>query len=93
MLFNNVFIICPLVAATSLDYSNQQKSEGWRRFMSWQYKTSRRGFLGAAAALGTTALTGCATRAATSPERSAEGLPERGEFNIKSAHILTMEAR
>src|SRR4249920_3575596 len=63
--------------------------------MSRGFKTSRREFLGAAAALGTMALAGCATNA-TNGARAAAGrgsgaLAERGEFVIKNAHILTMD--
>src|SRR5262249_12149341 len=58
---------------------------------------SRRGFLGAATALGTVALSGCVTRAATSSslsaKRSSGELPERGEFVIKNGHLLTMDSK
>ena len=59
---------------------------------------SRRGFLGAAAALGSMALTaGCATGTGnpSSPaaDRSSGGLSERGEFIIKNTYILTMDPK
>jgi 5-methylthioadenosine/S-adenosylhomocysteine deaminase len=58
---------------------------------------SRREFLNAAAALGTTALAGCATQGAngllSAAGRSAGGLSERGEFLIKNAHIVTMDPK
>jgi len=62
--------------------------------MSKQFEISRRDFLSAATALGTMALAGCATRAATTSSlaanRSPGQLPERGEFIVKNAHLLTM---
>ncbi|HEY7221528.1 MAG TPA: amidohydrolase family protein [Candidatus Binatia bacterium] len=65
--------------------------------MNTRIEMSRRGFLGAAAALGTMALSGCATRAATSASQGAKraprGLPERGEFIVKNAHVLTMDPK
>jgi cytosine/adenosine deaminase-related metal-dependent hydrolase len=58
---------------------------------------SRRGFLGATAALGTMALAGCATQAGKASTlaagRSAGGLSERGEFLVRNAHILTMDPK
>ena len=65
--------------------------------MSNRPKISRRGFLSATAALGTMALAGCATRTATTSSlaasRSPGELPERGEFIVKNAHVLTMDAK
>jgi 5-methylthioadenosine/S-adenosylhomocysteine deaminase len=65
--------------------------------MNTRIEMSRRGFLGAAATLGTMALAGCATQAATRPSMGASGfsgtLPERGEVIVKNAHVLTMEPR
>lgn len=65
--------------------------------MNDQNQISRRGFLTAATALGTMALAGCATRAATgsslAAERSHGELPERGEFIVKNAHLLTMDPK
>src|SRR5215813_217560 len=62
-----------------------------------QRRMSRRGFLGTATALGTVALSGCVTRAATTSnlpaKRSPGELPERGEFVIKNAHLLTMDPK
>lgn len=60
-------------------------------------KLSRRGFLKAAAALGTVSLTACTTKTqvASSPfaaDRPSVRLPERGEFVVRSAHVLTMDA-
>ena len=65
--------------------------------MNTRIEMSRRGFLGAAATLGTMALAGCATRAATSASQGTKplpgGLPERGEFIVKNAHVLTMDPK
>src|SRR5947208_15238340 len=99
MIFNKVFIICRLVGATDIDYRSEQR-RAFRRFeifMSKRLKMSRRGFLGAATALGTMALAGCGTRAATSSSlaasRSPGELPARGEFIVKNAHVLTMDPK
>ena len=58
---------------------------------------TRRDFLGAATALGTVALAGCATRAATTLAATIKPgpgeLPERGEFIIKNAHVITMDPK
>src|SRR5215470_3676460 len=58
---------------------------------------TRRDFLGAAAALGTMALAGRAAGAAQSATGAAGGvsggLPERGEFIVKNAHVLTMDPK
>jgi 5-methylthioadenosine/S-adenosylhomocysteine deaminase len=58
---------------------------------------TRRDFLGAAAALGTMALAGNAAGAAQESTRAAGavsgGLPERGEFIVKNAHVLTMDPK
>jgi 5-methylthioadenosine/S-adenosylhomocysteine deaminase len=65
--------------------------------MRKQTKISRRGFLSAATALGTMALAGCATNAATpsglAANRSPGRFPDRGEFLIKNAHLLTMDPK
>jgi len=62
--------------------------------MDKRIEMSRRGFLGAAA---TMALAGCAAQSATSsskdPDRSRLGLPERGEFIVRNAHVLTMDPK
>ena len=56
---------------------------------------SRRGFLAALSALGSISLAACgtqsATRSITAAERAAGGLPERGEFVVRGAHVLTMD--
>lgn len=58
---------------------------------------SRRDFLGAAVALGTVALSsnaaGAAQGATGAPGDVSGGLPERGEFIIKNAHVLTMDPK
>ena len=58
---------------------------------------TRRDFLGAAAALGTMALASRAAGAAQSATGAAGGvsggLPERGEFIVKNAHVLTMDLK
>src|SRR5262245_2366919 len=64
--------------------------------MNRELEMSRRGFLGAAAALGTMALSACATRSNGSmvaAGRSTDGLSERGEFLIKNVYVLTMDAK
>jgi cytosine/adenosine deaminase-related metal-dependent hydrolase len=62
--------------------------------MNERIEMSRRGFLGAAA---TMALAGCAAQAATSSSQDAGrarlGLPERGEFIVRNAHVLTMDPK
>ena len=61
--------------------------------MNERIEMSRRRFLGAAA---TMALAGCATETATLSKdagRSRLGLPERGEFIVKNAHVLTMDPK
>ena len=62
------------------------------------FEMSRRGFLGGAAALGTMVLAGCSAqgtrRAGVSTRDSpAEKLPDRGEFVVRGAHILTMDPK
>jgi 5-methylthioadenosine/S-adenosylhomocysteine deaminase len=57
---------------------------------------SRRGFLGAIAALGSIGVAACGTQATNrasvaSPDRSSAKLPERGEFVVRGAHVLTMD--
>ncbi|HZH82429.1 MAG TPA: hypothetical protein VFD87_04735, partial [Phototrophicaceae bacterium] len=58
---------------------------------------TRRDFLGAAAALGTIALASRAAGAAQGATDAAGGvsggLPERGEFIVKNAHVLTMDPK
>ena len=65
--------------------------------MSNRPKISRRGFLSATATLGTMVLAGCATRTATTSSlaasRSPGELPQRGEFIVKNAHVITMDAK
>jgi cytosine/adenosine deaminase-related metal-dependent hydrolase len=64
--------------------------------MNAQNQVSRRGFLSAAMALGTMALAGCATQAATGSNlvaSSAGEFPERGEFIVKNAYLLTMDPK
>ncbi len=57
---------------------------------------SRRGFLGAIAALGSIGVAACGTQATNgasvaAPDRSPAKLPGRGEFVVRGAHILTMD--
>ena len=57
---------------------------------------SRRGFLNAVAALGSIGLIGCGTRTMTQAavgarDRAAATLPNRGEFVVRGAQILTMD--
>ena len=57
---------------------------------------SRRGFLSAVAALGSLSLAGCATQATkranvTAADHPAAKLPDRGEFVVRNAQILTMD--
>ncbi len=57
---------------------------------------SRRGFLNAVAALGSIGLIGCGTRtmaqaAVGARDRAAATLPNRGEFVVRGAQILTMD--
>lgn len=63
--------------------------------MNSKNKISRRGFIGAVAALGTVAIAGCATKTATglsqAADRSTGRLPDRGEFVVRGAHVLTMD--
>src|SRR4051812_48257389 len=64
--------------------------------MTRQARISRRGLLGAAAALGTTGLVGGSppARAATrrrGADRPAAQLPSRSEFVVRGAHVLTMD--
>src|ERR1043165_1146964 len=66
---------------------------GRKGFMERRFEMSRRGFLGAAAALGATALASCATNSADSSMAAAPRSSERGEFLIKGAHLLTMDAQ
>jgi cytosine/adenosine deaminase-related metal-dependent hydrolase len=61
--------------------------------MEEQGNLSRRGFLGGLAALGTMALAGCAAGTTEESSMAAEALPQRGEFLIKNAHVLTMESK
>ena len=64
--------------------------------MSSDSKISRRGFLGTVGSLGTTGLVGCAMKQITVPYRGALDrptgpLPERREFVVRSAYVLTMD--
>ena len=63
--------------------------------MKSENKMSRRGFIGAVATLGTVAIAGCATKTATglsqAADRPAGRLPDRGEFVVRGAHVLTMD--
>ena len=57
---------------------------------------SRRGFLNAVAALGSIGLIGCGTQsgqqaAVAAKDRVAAKLPDRGEFVVRGAQILTMD--
>jgi len=54
-------------------------------------KLTRRYFPGGLAALGTMAWAGCAAQATKEPSMAAEPLPQRGEFIIKNAYVLTMD--
>jgi 5-methylthioadenosine/S-adenosylhomocysteine deaminase len=58
---------------------------------------TRRDFFGAATALGAVALAGCAVGVAKDSTTSARPfsgeLPERGEFVVKNAHVLTMDPK
>ena len=62
-----------------------------------QTKLNRRSFIGGLAALGTMALAGCAAQTAGEVGGTVTGaagtLPQRGEFIIKNAHLLTMDAK
>ena len=67
-----------------------------RWVMDSQSKISRRGFLGAVAALGTVSLAGCAVEPYAASYRSAADrpagqLPVRGEFVVRNAYVLTMD--
>ena len=64
--------------------------------MNGKKTVSRRGFLSAVAALGTISLAGCGTQSTkranvTAPDRAAAKLPDRGEFVVRGAQILTMD--
>lgn len=61
--------------------------------MEEQGNLSRRSFLGGLAALGTMALAGCAVGTTKESSMASEALPRRGEFLIKNAHVLTMDAK
>ncbi len=65
--------------------------------MNKQNQISRRGFLSAATLMGTMALAGCATGGATKPRlggnQSSGKLPERDEFIIRNAQLLTMDPK
>src|SRR5262252_2054228 len=57
---------------------------------------SRRGFLSAMAALGSIGIAACGTESTkrvggTATERAAGKLPDRDEFVVRGAHILTMD--
>ena len=57
---------------------------------------SRRGFLNAVAALGSIGLIGCGTQSrqqadVAAADRTAAKLPNRGEFVVRGAQILTMD--
>lgn len=64
--------------------------------MNNRNKISRRGFLGAVAAVGGAALAGCAVGPYTGSnrrvaDRPAGRLPGRSEFVVREAHVLTMD--
>lgn len=64
--------------------------------MNGKNTISRRGFLSAVAALGSLSLAGCATQATkranvTAADHPAAKLPDRGEFVVRGAQILTMD--
>src|SRR5512145_2790732 len=65
--------------------------------MGRELEISRRGFLSSAAALGTMALAGCATRSSdgstVAAGRASGTLAEPGEFVIRNAHLLTMDPK
>lgn len=65
--------------------------------MTTSNNLTRRGFLGAVAALGAVGLKGCAldnrTAATQFADRSAGKLPERAEFVVRDAHVLTMDPK
>src|SRR5947208_16853136 len=59
---------------------------------------SRRGFLGALAALGSISLAACATNSTKASRLRAAGratgqLPPRGEFVVRNAYVLTMDPK
>src|SRR5262245_5228390 len=65
--------------------------------MSDKKSISRRGFLSALAALGSIGLAGCGTQSTKQPsvttaDRPAGKLPDRGEFVVRGAQILTMDS-
>ncbi len=59
--------------------------------MEDQGKLTRRNFLGGLAALGTMAWAGCAAQTTKESSMASEPLPQRGEFIIKKAYVLTMD--
>jgi 5-methylthioadenosine/S-adenosylhomocysteine deaminase len=64
--------------------------------MNGKKTISRRGFLSAVAALGSIGLAGCATQSTkqasvTAADRTAAKLPDRGEFVVRGAQILTID--
>jgi cytosine/adenosine deaminase-related metal-dependent hydrolase len=66
--------------------------------MSDESKISRRGFLGATAALGAAGMVGqlgCAPAAQTAAGRppAGGGLPGRGEFIVRNAYIMSMDSK
>ena len=64
--------------------------------MSKRNEISRRGFLAAVAALGSTGLTACATRTGSSSRSSADRsgqLPPRGEFVVRNAYVVTVDPK
>lgn len=55
---------------------------------------ARRQFIQSAAALAASSLaSGCATHAARTRSESSSGLPERGEYLIRGAHVISMDAQ
>jgi len=62
--------------------------------MNDENKISRRGFLNAMAAIGSLGLAACGTQGArSSASRAASGFPDRGDFLVRGAHILTMDPK
>src|SRR5678816_3194243 len=64
--------------------------------MNGKKRISRHGFLSAVTALGTISLAGCGTQSTkrdnvTAADRTAAKLPDRGEFVVRGAQILTMD--
>ncbi len=59
--------------------------------MKTEKTITRREFLGSVAALGALGVTGCAGPAGSSSDRSGR-LPEQGEYLIRNAYVMTMDA-